>query len=105
MQTFVDYSNPLPKSIQYFDSMGALPFTKFLLGNQTNIINSINKNPTGALSWILANSFTNVSDIYGSILGLDSITNRWKMPGFGLWYDSLAMLPSMRITKAVADIL
>ena len=105
MQTFIDYSNPLPKSIQYFDSIGALPFTKFLLGNQTNVLNSITKNPTGALSWIAANSYMNVSDIYGSILGFDSITDRWKLPGFGLFYDSLASLPIMKGTKAALDIL
>ena len=105
MQTFIDYSNPLPKGIQYFDSIGALPFTKFLLGNQTNVLNSITKNPTGALSWIAANSYMNVSDIYGSILGFDSITDRWKLPGFGLFYDSLASLPIMKGTKAALDIL
>lgn len=105
MQTFIDYSNPLPKGIQYFDSIGALPFTKFLLGNQTNVLNSITKNPTGALSWIAANNYMNVSDIYGSILGFDSITDRWKLPGFGLFYDSLASLPIMKGTKAALDIL
>lgn len=103
--SFIDYSNPLPKPIQYLDSIGALPFTKFLLGNQTNIVNSLAKNPAGAMSWIMANSFMNVSDIYGSILGVDAITNRWHMPGFGLWYQSLASLPIVRATGAAASIL
>lgn len=102
---FIDYSNPLPKPIQYLDSIGALPFTKFLLGNQTNVVNTLMKNPTGAMSWIMANNWMNVSSIYGSVLGLDSFTNRWHMPGFGLWYDSLSSLPMVRATKSAMDIL
>lgn len=105
MQTFVDYSNPLPKSIQYFDSIGALPFTKFLLGNQTNIINSISKNPSGVFAWLAANSYMNVSDIYGSILGANAITNRWKFPGFGLWYNSIFELPVMKLLGKTVDIM
>ena len=105
LQTFVDYSNPLPKFLQYFDSIGALPFTKFLLGNQTNVVNSITRNPSRALSWIAANNYMNMSDIYGSILGFDTFTNRWKLPGFGLFYDSLSKLPSARIAGTVLDIL
>lgn len=105
LQTFVDYSNPLPKFLQYFDSIGALPFTKFLLGNQTNVVNSITRNPSRALSWIAANNYMNMSDIYGSILGFDTFTNRWKLPGFGLFYDSLSKLPSARVAGTVLDIL
>ena len=105
LQTFIDYSNPLPKFLQYFDSIGALPFTKFLLGNQTNVVNSITRNPSRALSWIAANNYMNMSDIYGSILGFDTFTNRWKLPGFGLFYDSLSKLPSARIAGTVLDIL
>lgn len=105
VQSFIDYSNPLPKELQYMDSIGALPFTKFLIGNQTNIVNSLMRNPVGAMSWLMANSWMNVSDIYGSILGVDSITNRWHMPGFGLWYQSLASLPIVRATGAAASIL
>ena len=96
MQTFVDYSNPLPKGLQYFDSIGALPFTKFLLGNQTNVLNSLVKKPSRALMGIMASSVMGVPSIYDSILGLDSFTNRWKVPGFGLMYDSLGSLPINR---------
>ena len=96
MQTFIDYSNPLPRNLQYFDSIGALPFTKFLLGNQTNVLNSLVKKPSRALAGIMATSAMGVPSIYDSILGLDAITNRWKVPGFGLWYDSLGTLPINR---------
>lgn len=96
MQTFIDYSNPLPKGLQYFDSIGALPFTKFLLGNQTNVLNSLVKKPSRALMGIMASSVMGVPSIYDSILGLDSFTNRWKIPGFGLMYDSLGSLPINR---------
>lgn len=96
MQTFIDYSNPLPKSLQYFDSIGALPFTKFLLGNQTNVLNSLVRKPSRALAGIMATSAMGIPSIYDSILGLDSIVNRWKVPGFGLWYDSLGTLPINR---------
>lgn len=96
MQTFIDYSNPLPKSLQYFDSIGALPFTKFLLGNQTNVLNSLVRKPSRALAGIMATSAMGIPSIYDSILGLDAITHRWKVPGFGLWYDSLGTLPINR---------
>lgn len=96
MQTFIDYSNPLPRGLQYFDSIGALPFTKFLLGNQTNVLNSLVKKPSRALTGIMASSVMGVPSIYDSILGLDALTNRWKVPGFGLWYDSLGSLPISR---------
>ena len=96
MQTFIDYSNPLPKSLQYFDSIGALPFTKFLLGNQTNVLNSLVRKPSRALAGIMATSAMGIPSIYDSILGLDSFTKRWKVPGFGLWYDSLGTLPINR---------
>ncbi len=96
MQTFIDYSNPLPRNLQYFDSIGALPFTKFLLGNQTNVLNSLVKKPSRALAGIMATSAMGIPSIYDSILGLDAITNRWKVPGFGLWYDSLGSLPISR---------
>ena len=96
MQTFIDYSNPLPRNLQYFDSIGALPFTKFLLGNQTNVLNSLVKKPSRALAGIMATSAMGIPSIYDSILGLDAITNRWKVPGFGLWYDSLGTLPINR---------
>ena len=46
-----------------------------------------------------------MSDIYGSILGFDTFTNKWKLPGFGLFYDSLSKLPSARIAGTVLDIL
>lgn len=96
MQTFIDYSNPLPRGLQYFDSIGALPFTKFLLGNQTNVLNSLVKKPSRALTGIMASSVMGVPSIYDSILGLDSLTSRWKVPGFGLMYDSLGSLPINR---------
>jgi hypothetical protein len=96
MQTFIDYSNPLPKSLQYFDSIGALPFTKFLLGNQTNVLNSLVRKPSRALAGIMATSAMGIPSIYDSILGLDSFTKRWRVPGFGLWYDSLGTLPINR---------
>lgn len=96
MQTFIDYSNPLPRSLQYFDSIGALPFTKFLLGNQTNVLNSLVRKPSRALAGIMATSAMGIPSIYDSILGLDSFTKRWKVPGFGLWYDSLGTLPINR---------
>lgn len=104
IQTFVDYSNPLPRNIQYLDSIGALPFTKFLFGTQTNIINSLVKNPAGALTWIGANRFMGIGDIYNAVLGFDSLTYRWHMPGFGLWYDSLDQVPSMRVMDALSSL-
>jgi hypothetical protein len=103
---FIDYSNPIPKEIQYADDLGTLPFIKFALGTQTNILNTVVKHPDRSLGWLFANSAlgTPVPDIFQSLIGLDTITNRLQMPG-ELFVDSISQLPSIRITNTLMDTL
>ena len=102
VNTFIDYSNPIPKEIQYADDLGMLPFIKFALGTQTNIINALTKHPDRSLGWLFANSAlgTPVPDIFQSLIGLDTVTNRFQIPG-GLFLDSISQLPSVRITNTL----
>ena len=102
VNTFIDYSNPIPKEIQYADDLGVLPFIKFALGTQTNIINALTKHPDRSLGWLFANSAlgTPVPDIFQSLIGLDTVTNRFQVPG-GLFLDSISQLPSVRITNTL----
>ena len=103
---FVDYSNPLPKEIQYADDLGVLPFMKFALATQSNILNTIVRNPDRSMGWIFANSALGLDmpDIFQSLLGLDTITNRFNLPG-ELFVDSISSLPSIRITNTLSEVL
>lgn len=103
---FVDYSNPLPKEIQYADDLGVLPFMKFALATQSNILNTIVRNPDRSMGWIFANSALGLDmpDIFQSLLGLDTITNRFNLPG-ELFVDSISSLPSIRVTNTLSEVL
>ena len=102
--TFIDYSNPLPKEIQFADDLGVLPFMKFGLGIQTTILNTLTKHPDEALGWVLTNAAigSTVPDIFQSVLGIGTITDRLQPPG-GLFIDSLSQLPSVRITNTLME--
>lgn len=102
VNTFIDYSNPIPKEIQYADDLGMLPFIKFALGTQTNIMNALTKQPDRSLGWIFANSALGIKmpDIFQSLIGIDTVTNRFQLPG-ELFVDSISQLPSVRASNAL----
>ena len=98
VQMFIDYSNPTPRLIQYADDLGSLPFIKFALGIQTTILNTIGDNPHKVLAYILGSSALglHIPDIYSSVLGLNTITDRLQVPGLGIYFDSFSCLPSIK---------
>ena len=103
LNSFIDYSNPLPRSLQLLDDIAVMPFMKYALGIQNVIADSLIRHPERSLTWLFAsNMFDFGNDIFGSLLGFDSIANRIQVPG-KLFKDSLKTLPSMRLYDAITD--
>lgn len=55
-ESFVNYDIPLPKSIQYLDDMGLLPFIKYFLSIQRVLVKNFRDNPLRVLSTMSFNS-------------------------------------------------
>ena len=103
LETFIDYSNPLPRSIQYLDSLGIYPFAKYALGSKSSIINSLAKHSDRALGFIAANSLLlGLPNIYEGLFGTTTLLNKFNLPG-ELFVDSLNGLMSVRITNTLMD--
>lgn len=103
LETFIDYSNPLPRSIQYLDSLGIYPFAKYALGSKSSIINSLAKHSDRALGFIAANSLLlGLPNVYEGIFGTTTLLNKFNLPG-ELFVDSLNGLMSVRITNTLMD--
>lgn len=103
LETFIDYSNPLPKSIQYLDSLGIYPFAKYALGSKSSIINSLAKHSDRALGFIAANSLLlGLPNVYEGLFGTTTLLNKFNLPG-ELFVDSLNGLMSVRITNTLMD--
>lgn len=56
-EAFVNYDVPLPKSLQYLDDMGLIPFIKYFLSIQRVLARNFKDNPLRVLSVISMNSF------------------------------------------------
>lgn len=105
LQTFIDYSNPLPKSIAYLDQLGILPFTKYTLASQSSILNTLVKHPNRALGFILMNSmFLGLPNIFEGIFTPQVLAHKMNLPG-ELFLDSINQLPSVRITNTLSELI
>ena len=105
LQTFIDYSNPLPKQLAYLDSIGVLPFAKYTLASQSSILNTLVKRPDRALGFILANSmFLGLPNIFEGIFTPDVLAYKANLPG-GMFLDSIKQLPSVRITNTISELI
>lgn len=60
-EVFVNYDIPLPKSIQYLDDMGILPFNKYFLSMQRVVVNLVREHPVNSIMDLLAGNFLNMS--------------------------------------------
>lgn len=105
LQTFIDYSNPLPKSIQYLDQIGVLPFAKYTFASQSSILNTLVKHPNRALGFILMNSmFLGLPNIFEGIFSPAVLSHKMNLPG-ELFLDSINQLPSVRITNTLSELI
>lgn len=62
-EAFVNYDTPLPKSLQYLDHMGIMPFTKYYLRIQRVLMKLVAKNPARVLATLLLDNFVNLGPI------------------------------------------
>ena len=62
-EAFVNYDMPLPKSLQYLDHMGIMPFTKYYLRIQRVLMKLVAKNPARVLATLLLDNFANLGPI------------------------------------------
>lgn len=62
-EAFVNYDSPLPKPLQYLDSMGIVPFTKYYLRIQRVIMRLVRDNPGKVLATLLIDNFVNLGPI------------------------------------------
>ena len=105
LQTFIDYSNPLPKSIAYLDHIGVLPFAKYTFASQSSILNTLVKHPNRALGFILMNSmFLGLPNIFEGIFSPTVLSHKMNLPG-ELFLDSINQLPSVRITNTFSELI
>lgn len=105
LQTFIDYSNPLPKSIAYLDHIGVLPFAKYTFASQSSILNTLVKHPNRALGFILMNSmFLGLPNIFEGIFNPAVLSHKMNLPG-ELFLDSINQLPSVRITNTLSELI
>ena len=105
LQIFIDYSNPLPKSIAYLDYIGVLPFAKYTFASQTSILNTLVKHPNRALGFILMNSmFLGLPNIFEGIFSPAVLSHKMNLPG-ELFLDSINQLPSVRITNTFSELI
>ena len=101
LNSFIDYSNPLPRSLQLLDDLAVMPFMKYALGIQNVIADSLIRHPERSLTWLFASNMIDFSnDIFSSLLGFESLANRLQVPG-KLFLDSLETLPSVRLFDAL----
>ena len=103
LNNFIDYSNPLPRSLQLLDDLAIMPFFKYALGIQNVIADTLVRHPERSLTWLFASGIFDLgNDIYGSLLGFDSLANRLQVPG-KLFWDSLKTLPSVRLYDTIVE--
>ena len=105
LQTFIDYSNPLPKGIQYLDSIGLFPFAKYAFASKASILNSLTRKPTRALTFLTLNSLlTHLPNVYEGYFGTTTLLHKFNLPG-ELFVDSIDGLTSVRVTNTITDLL
>lgn len=62
-EAFVNYDSPLPRSLQYLDTMGIIPFTKYYMRIQRVLFKLAKDNPARVLATLLLNNFVDLGPI------------------------------------------
>lgn len=76
-ESFVNYDLPMPKTLQYMDDMGIMPFMKYFLNIQRVIQKTAKENPVRVLSAI---ALGNVMDLGPIVLSSAAITRIGNNP-------------------------
>jgi hypothetical protein len=62
-ESFINYDIPMHRSMQYFDDMGIIPFTKYFLRIQRVLVKNFRKNPSRILSMAMLDHYMSLGPI------------------------------------------
>ena len=88
-ESFVNYDLPMPKTLQYMDDMGLMPFMKYFLNIQRVIQKTAKENPARVLSAIALGNAMDLGPIVLSSAALARIGNNPVQGGAVKFFGSL----------------
>ena len=101
-ELFVNYNTPQPMLLDYLDNMGLASFMKYFIGVQKGVYNSFKDHPVSMLAKVggAAMFGLHLPSIVNSMISLDGVMNRFKMPGQMLT-DNIGSLPTEAIISSI----
>ena len=101
-ESFVNYDLPMPKTLQYMDDMGLMPFMKYFLNIQRVIQKTAKENPARVLSAI---ALGNVMDLGPIVLSSAAITRIGNNPVQGGAVKFFGSLDDLATTNAAMSLI
>ena len=101
-ESFVNYGLPMPKTLQYMDDMGLMPFMKYFLNIQRVIQKTAKENPVRVLSAI---ALGNVMDLGPIVLSSAAITRIGNNPVQGGAVKFFGSLDDLATTNAAMSLI
>ena len=101
-ESFVNYDLPMPKTLQYMDDMGIMPFMKYFLNIQRVIQKTAKENPVRVLSAI---ALGNVMDLGPIVLSSAAITRIGNTPVQGGAIKFFGSLDDLATTNAAMSLI
>ena len=101
-ELFVNYNTPQPMLLEYLDNMGLASFMKYFIGVQKGVYNSFKDHPVSMLAKIggVAMFGLHLPSIVNSMISLDGVMNRFKMPG-QMMADNIGSLPTEAVISSI----
>ena len=101
-ELFVNYNTPQPMLLEYLDNMGLASFMKYFIGVQKGVYNSFKDHPVSMLAKIggAAMFGLHLPSIVNSMISLDGVMNRFKMPG-QMMADNIGSLPTEAVISSI----
>lgn len=103
--TFIDYGIPLPTGFDVMERIGLQNFLKYPLGIQTELLESLMRNPDNTLRSLMVQAGLGfqMPDAYSSLLGINNVERGLNAPGLGIYTDSISALPTVRIANEITE--
>ena len=101
-ELFVNYNTPQPMLLDYLDNMGLASFMKYFIGVQKGVYNSFKDHPVSMLAKIggAAMFGLHLPSIVNSMISIDGVMNRFKMPG-QMMADNIGSLPTEAVISSI----
>ena len=101
-ELFVNYNTHQPMLLEYLDNMGLASFMKYFIGVQKGVYNSFKDHPVSMLAKIggAAMFGLHLPSIVNSMISLDGVMNRFKMPG-QMMADNIGSLPTEAVISSI----